>query len=806
MEQSIPPLRAGTAGPVIYVDPSAIKDTDNTERFEFWNVIRRRKRLIFTISTSLFAAYSAFIVLQRIISPTYSGNFQMLIADPIAPSGGTGDLGGGVVESLARNRTSVDVDTLIATLSSPLVLAPVYEELGEASSPIRSLLVTQPVLGRRGQVQGVLNVELLGNDRNELQRNLDVLSKAFLQFALSQRQERLSQGLMFLDQQEPLLVEKLDKLQKKLADFRIQYNLLSPEDKAAGILVDSKSLEQQLREVQSERTRLLRLRQDISSGRLSVANFTSAAREDGVTVTQARSDLLDQFQTVEEELAEARSIYPSDSPGVETLVALRNRLSSQLRSQQLEAVDTSLDLNATRSSSLNGQAKNFDRQFLKQPTLIKEYEERVQRLEVAKANLTSLFNTRATFQLEQAQNTLPWTLIAPPRVGKFPKEPNIINGILSGLLLGVAAGVASGLLRDRYDKVFHNSQEVEKELGVALLGHIPYVPFFEGVRENKRFMLEELDSSSSKTAATKGSTGKAVADNAKKSTITSYERFFYQEAFRNLFTSIRFLGIDKPLLSLALTSSAPAEGKSLINVLLAKTLSEMGQRILLVDADMRKPQIHHRLGLNNLTGLSNLLTQPNLHWEDAIQAVKGYSNWSVITAGTRPPDTTRLLSSSRMQVLVKELANSDQFDLVLFDTPPVLGLSDAPLLAQHLDGLILLVSIDQVDRRLPHESVSRIISSGAKVLGVVTNSLKKGSAHNTGSSYAYYSNSSRRKNSYGFTSSNPNTLYSYYNQDESEASIESRGDISEASTVTPLTTLRIKASKLKRRFLDWIDT
>ncbi len=86
-----------------------------------------------------------------------------------------------------------------------------------------------------------------------------------------------------------------------------------------------------------------------------------------------------------------------------------------------------------------------------------------------------------------------------------------------------------------------------------------------------------------------------------------YQRFAYKEAFRNLYTSLRFLNTDHNLLTVGLTSSTPNEGKSLVNVLLAKTISEMGQRVLLIDCDMRKPQVHHRLGLNNLLGLSSLL-------------------------------------------------------------------------------------------------------------------------------------------------------------------------------------------------------
>ncbi|MCT0217059.1 polysaccharide biosynthesis tyrosine autokinase [Synechococcus sp. CS-1330] len=792
---------------------------------EIWRAIRRRQRLVLVVGTSVFAAYSINTLYQRITAPVYAGSFQLLIADPINSSGGGGaggsggmEGGGGVVESLARNRTSVDIPTLIQTLSSPLVLDPLYQKLGAASGPISSLSVSQAGGTRKGGlVEGVLEVKLLGRKPAEVQRSLDALSQAYLQFALNQKRERLSQGLLFLDQQEPLLVAKVDKLQAKLANFRRQYNLLSPETEAVALKAESMGMATQQRQVEAERTRLLKLRQDIASGRLTAANFSSggtaaaAGQIDGVSVTQARSDLLDQLQSVEQQLAEARSVYRSDSPRVQNLVALRNRLAGQRRSQQLEAVDTSLSLNATRSGTLNAQIQQIDRRFLKQPSLIKEFEECQQQLGVAQNNLASFLSTRATFQLEQAQNTLPWKLIAPPKVKGFPEEPSLRKGVLSGLLLGVVAGVGAGLLRDRMDRGFRNPREVKEELGEPLLGHIPHVAFFLGVREDKRFLLQELDRSSSKPAVAEAGTGDAGNETPPQPGLSGYQRFFYQEAFRNLFTSIRFLSSDKPLRSLALTSSVPSEGKSLVNVLLAKTLSEMGQRVLLVDADMRKPQLHYRLGLNNLTGLSNLLTEPTLHWREVLQKVQGHDNWSVLTSGTRPPDTTRLLSSNRMHELVKELADSDQFDLVLFDTPPVLGLADSPLLAQHLDGLILLVSLDQVDRGLPKEAISRVRSSGAQLLGVVTNAVKEESelnaAYGYGNRYKYgYGSKYGYGYGYGYGVYDTRSSYSYYNQDDSEGDSETRGDNAEASKNTVLSAWRMQASKLRRRFLDWIDT
>lgn len=264
-------------------------------------------------------------------------------------------------------------------------------------------------------------------------------------------------------------------------------------------------------------------------------------------------------------------------------------------------------------------------------------------------------------------------------------------------MLGLLGGVAVAFLRERLDHVFHSPMEVREELNMPLLGHMPYVAFFDGVRREKRFLISELDQQNSGDAG--------------------YQRFFYQESLRNLYTSLRFLSTDKPLRSVAITSTMPAEGKSLLNVLLAKTLCELGQRVLLVDGDLRKPQIHHRLGLDNLRGLSNLLTEEAADWREVVQAVPNYPGWSVLTAGLLPPDPPRLLGSERMDQIVRTLADSGEFDLILYDTPPALGLADAALIAQHLDGIILLVSLNRVDRGLPAQALERIREAGRRCWG-----------------------------------------------------------------------------------------
>ena len=206
-----------------------------------------------------------------------------------------------------------------------------------------------------------------------------------------------------------------------------------------------------------------------------------------------------------------------------------------------------------------------------------------------------------------------------------------------------------------------------------------------------------------------------------------YQRFFYQESFRNLFTSIKFMGSDSPLRSIVLTSTQASEGKTLIASMLCKTLSEVGQKILLVDCDLRKPQLHKRLNLNNINGLSNILTQKDgiTNWKKYIQSVPNHDTWKLITSGTIPPDPTRILSSQKMKEFVNLLGKNEEFDLIVFDTPPVGGLADSALVAGLCDGLIYIVSLENVDKKIFKESQNRLNSLGSRVLGIITNQVFK---------------------------------------------------------------------------------
>ena len=748
---------------------------------EVWKALRRRKKIIGVVAGSIITAAVLIVTHQRIFNPVFLGSFTLLITDPI--SNGSKSVSadnGALYADLAINTTKTDIPTLIELLKSPLLLNPIAESFELNSNVLSRRINISTVGSTRNGADGVLKVNLMSRNPLADQALLEAISQTYLEASLKQRQQRVTDGIGFLNKQAPSLQAKVDAIQSELAEFRREYSLLEPSTEGAVLKQRQAELSEQILSLEAERSRLVRVRKEIANGNLSARGFQEAigtgdafgSRGQGLAVSDADQSLLQQLIQVETELAEARSTYQPTSSTVLSLQARLNTLQPLLRSHQLEAVDAALNLNFGRLVTARDQEAALNQEFLQKPALIKQYESLQSQLTLAQDNLAGLVSARETFQLESAQQSVPWRIISPPEINLNPIKPSVPRYLAFGTLLGIVIGTGAGLLRDRLDHVFHNPRDVKDDLGLPLLGTVPHVEFFDGVRNEKRLILAELDNS-------------GVAKNDPFEDGRQGKHNHYEESFRNLFTSLRFLNSDNPLKVIAITSSLLGEGKSLVNVLLAKTLSEMGQRVLLIDADLRKPQLHSRLGLNNLNGLTNLLANDSQSWHNLMQQVPGHNDWYVITAGSRSPDPARLLSSKRMQNFVSEISDSGEFDLILFDTPPVLGLADTTLVAEHCDGVILLVSLDLVDRGLPKEAANRVILSGAPLLGAVTNAIMHevsfssyGYVYNYAYNYGYYINDTRGQGS------------------SLELNVQNKKEA---------ISLRSRISKGIRAFLRWID-
>jgi protein-tyrosine kinase len=200
--------------------------------------------------------------------------------------------------------------------------------------------------------------------------------------------------------------------------------------------------------------------------------------------------------------------------------------------------------------------------------------------------------------------------------------------------------------------------------------------------------------------------------------ITHYSpRAAISEQYRTIRTNIQFSSVDESIRTILVTSSGPEEGKSTTVANLAVVFAQQGKKVLLIDADLRKPTVHYTFQLDNIAGLTNVLTKQTQLQKAAVTTL--VDNLSVLSSGPIPPNPAELLGSKAMEEMLE--AALEQFDIVIFDTPPVLAVTDAQILANKCDGTILVVGSGKTQIEPAVKSKELLLSSKGKLLGVVLN-------------------------------------------------------------------------------------
>lgn len=192
------------------------------------------------------------------------------------------------------------------------------------------------------------------------------------------------------------------------------------------------------------------------------------------------------------------------------------------------------------------------------------------------------------------------------------------------------------------------------------------------------------------------------------------------EQYRQIRTSIQFSSVDKTIKSIVLASAQSGEGKSTTASNLAIVLAQQGNQVLLVDADLRKPSIHYAFRVSNIEGLTNVLTK-EVELDRAIKQTT-INNLSLLTSGSKPPNPSEILSSNSMEILMGKL--KEMFDFVIYDTPPVLAVTDSQVLANKCDGVILVVASGKTTKELALKSLEVLKQARAHILGAVVNGIE----------------------------------------------------------------------------------
>ena len=318
------------------------------------------------------------------------------------------------------------------------------------------------------------------------------------------------------------------------------------------------------------------------------------------------------------------------------------------------------------------------------------------RLDQFESIRTNLVLSYEQVRLAEAQSYSNVVQIEPAEVPSSPISPDVLQNTMLAALVGLMLSAGGVFVFDLLDDTIKSPDEIRHKTHLTVLGTIAN--------------FDEPED------------GQLITEAQPRSPVT--------EAFRSLRTNIQYASVSAPMRSLLITSPAPADGKTTVVSNLAMVIAHSGRKITVVDADMHRPRVHQTFGLNLMPGLSTLFIKPTIHLNGSLQATSS-DRLKIITAGELPPNPSELLGSNKMREILD--AVQETVDVVIVDSPPVLSVTDAVVLAPVVDGVVLVVRPGVTRMNALKYAVEQLRYVGANLLGVVINRVNDRSAR-----YGYY--------------------------------------------------------------------
>ncbi|WGV27620.1 GumC family protein [Halotia branconii] len=668
-------------------------------------VLRRRILLIIGI-TGLVA--TAAVLKAETDPPVYQGTFDILTKPVTGESKVIAD-----VPQAINSQDGVSTDsknsiaTTIAVLQSPRVLNPIIEKLQSKYPDLtyKSLLAGLSIQSTAKSSE-IIEIQYIDEDQQQVIDVSKLLADAYLKYSLEERQSDVDQAISFVNQQRKPLDERVKYWQNQLRNLRWENSLIDPAQKSQELSEQIAAFRQQQITNRVDLEQLVARYNDLQK---ELAQQPGERAGNSLLTENVRyQNILTQIQETEIETRQRAAVLTDDNPLMETLRQRKAYLLPLLAEEEMRVqkdFQSRIQSLIARDKSLSDKIKNLNNEMRALATISRNHDNIQRELQIANNGLTQFTTKQQALQIEKAQKQQPWLLLDPKLA--TVNNPNPVSNsaklnLALGSILGLLLGVGAALVVDKLSDIFYTAQELKDTTRLPLLGIVPLRKELEPVTETN--LSREFQQPN---------------------------RASFFEVFRSLYTNILLLGSDTPIRSLVISSPGQGDGKSTIAIQLAQAASAMGQRVLLVDANLRSPSLHNRVGLMNVQGLTDIISQ-DLDWHNVIERSPLEENLFVMTAGPIPPDSVRLLASQKMQDLMNELQGD--FDLVIYDTPPLLGFADAYLLAANTNGIVLVAGLGKLKRTAMQQVLEEIQVSGTPLLGMIANKSKEG----TPVSHHYY--------------------------------------------------------------------
>lgn len=543
----------------------------------------------------------------------------------------------------------------------------------------------------------LIQISVLDQDKNEASEIANRIAEEYQRRRIGEQQGTVNRSLIQLKDEVAKQSRRVDELRAEAQKIRIENDIqdLNPDS-----VVDP---------MQAANEVLLSVEQQVSTERLRVSSLRtkyeqiSKLTDDQIMRSISTLDVQDptilqmlpQYQEVASEEARLlNSGLGSNHPTVKSIRAKKDVMSKQLASQ-IASLRASMEANIRIGEE---SIKELEQRLLESKAAQQTSKTRASGYYEAKNNYIQAKKILEAAEMRLSTETMQRTMPQDPAViweraepADFPSRPRVLLNMILGIVVGLGFGVGLAFFIEYLDTSVKTLEEVESLLKVPVLAVIP---------KNISLLIRGRD------------------DNPDS------------EAYRIMRTNIEFNRKSPSASSITIVSGGPGEGKSTTLNNLAYTFAKGGYTTLLVDADLRRPSQHRIFGVENTLGLSDYLTK-DIQLEDVVQETK-FNNLYFLPSGLLPSDAVGILNSQRMLDMIQDAKN--RFDVVFFDSPPILGVSDASVLSSEVDLTIMVVQ----HRRFPKSMIQRVKMAidnvGGKTLGVVLNNVDV----RHGQSYEYY--------------------------------------------------------------------
>jgi tyrosine-protein kinase Etk/Wzc len=608
---------------------------------------------------------------------------------------------------------------------------------------LRDRLVISPI-----RDTDMIEIRVIGSTAEEAAFITNTLAQAYSEKNRLESQEEVRQVKNFLDEQLTIVKQRLAESEEALKNFKENEKVVALPDETDELIKKMAEIEGLYNEALTEyNSNVQRLKYVDEQLNRSKKNFDL----DNIVAMPYIDGLKKQLAEIEGKKAGLISslmnagVYREDDPKVrqydEQISLLKKQLqeeitklagvemlnpvalSEELSGRKIE-IETNLQALQPKVEALKRINGEYDRQLEALP----DKSLRLARLQrAAQADEKIYLMMQEKYQesrITEVGQLGQVRIIDPARPPQEPVRPRKKLNLLLGFIVGIGLGVGLTFLFEYMDNTVRTIEDVER-IGVTVLGSIPMIKEEEAMKRLKVL-----------PASMNGKNGSLEGPEARRMVSRLITHFApkspISEAYRTFRTNIQYTKLDREIKALLVTSPGPGEGKSTSVANLAITMAQMGSKVLLIDSDLRRPILHSIFNIDRRVGLSNVLVG-RATIEKAAQTTE-IENLFVMPCGTLPPNPSELLGSSAMKTTLDEM--KEKFDIVLFDSPPIIAVTDAAVLSSQLDGVILVIKSGQTDREAAFRASSLLKNVKTRILGALLNGVHIESMY--GSYYYYY--------------------------------------------------------------------